>query len=114
MRILIVEDEFNLADVIKVRLEREKYVVDMCCDGGEGLYYALSGIYDLIILDVMLPGKNGFDILKKVREKGIDSKVIMLTAKLTLEDKLTGVDAGANDYVSKPFHMEELVARINV
>ncbi len=113
MSILIIEDEFNLADVIANRLEKEKYIVDISVDGEEGLYNAVSGIYDLIILDVMLPGKNGFDILKEIREKGIDSKVIMLTSKSMLEDKLTGFERGANDYVCKPFHIDELVARVH-
>lgn len=114
MRILIVEDEFSLADIIASRLKKEKYMVDVIDDGEEGLYYALSGVYDLIILDVMLPKMNGFDILKKIRKEKITSKVIMLTAKSMLEDKLEGLENGANDYVTKPFHMDELVARANV
>lgn len=114
MRILIVEDEFNLADVISSRLKKEKYIVDIFCDGEEGLESALTNIYDLIILDVMLPNMNGFEILRKIREKNVKSKVIMLTAKTQLEDKLTGLNQGANDYVTKPFHIDELVARVNV
>lgn len=114
MRILIVEDEFNLADVISSRLKKEKYAVDIFCDGEEGLESALTNIYDLIILDVMLPNMDGFEILRKIREKNIKSKVIMLTAKTQLEDKLTGLNQGANDYVTKPFHIDELVARVNV
>lgn len=113
MRILIVEDEFNLADVIKNKLEKENYIVDISTDGEEGCYNALSNIYDLIILDVMLPNKNGFEILKEIRQNEINSKVIMLTAKSMLEDKLNGFEKGANDYVSKPFHIEELIARVN-
>lgn len=114
MRILIIEDEFNLADVVSSRLKKEKYAVDIFCDGEEGLESALTNIYDLIILDVMLPNMNGFEILRKIREKRIKSKVIMLTAKTQLEDKLTGLNQGANDYVTKPFHIDELVARVNV
>ena len=114
MRILIIEDEFNLADVISSKLKSEKYQVDICCDGLEGLYNATSNIYDLIILDVMLPGMNGFEILKKIREDNIDSKVIMLTARAALDDKLEGLENGANDYLTKPFHIEELLARVNV
>lgn len=114
MRILIVEDEFNLADVISSRLKKEKYAVDIFCDGEEGLESALTNIYDLIILDVMLPKINGFEILKKIRENDIKAKVIMLTAKTQLEDKITGLNQGANDYVTKPFHIDELVARVNV
>lgn len=114
MRILIIEDEFSLADVISARLKKEKYVVDICTDGEDGFYKAVTNIYDLIILDVMLPHMSGFDILKNIRKKEVDSKVIMLTAKSTLEDKLDGLENGANDYVTKPFHIDELVARINI
>ena len=114
MRILIVEDEFKLADIIASRLKKEHYTVDISLDGEEGLYSALTDIYDLVILDVMLPKLNGFEILKEIKNKNINSKVIMLTAKTMLDDKLTGFDAGANDYITKPFHIEELVARINV
>ncbi|MBQ7740929.1 MAG: response regulator transcription factor [Eubacterium sp.] len=114
MRILIVEDEYKLADVIAARLKKENYEVDISTDGEDGLYNAESGIYDLIILDVMLPKVNGFEILKEIREEKIDSKVIMLTAKSMLEDKLEGLTGGANDYVTKPFHIDELVARVNI
>ena len=114
MRILIIEDEFNLADAIASRLKKEKYQVDICTDGEEGLYNATTNIYDLIILDVMLPGMNGFEILNNIRKQEINTKVIMLTAKSTLEDKLTGLEHGANDYVTKPFHIEELIARVNI
>ncbi len=113
MRILIVEDEFKIADVIASRLRKEQYVVDVFGDGEEGLDNALTNIYDLIILDVMLPKVNGFKILEEIRKEKIDSKVIMLTAKSMLEDKLTGFNNGANDYLTKPFHIDELVARVN-
>lgn len=113
MRILIIEDEFKIADVIASRLKKEQYVVDVFGDGEEGLDNALTNIYDLIILDVMLPKINGFKILEKIREEKIDSKVIILTAKSMIEDKLTGFNNGANDYLTKPFHIEELVARVN-
>ena len=114
LRILIIEDEYKLADIIASRLKKEHYTVDISTDGEEGLYNALTDIYDLIILDVMLPKLNGFEILKEIRNKNINSKVIMLTAKAMLDDKLTGFESGADDYVTKPFHIEELVARINV
>ncbi|MBR3737290.1 MAG: response regulator transcription factor [Eubacterium sp.] len=114
MRILVVEDEYKLADLISSRLKKEKYEVDVSLDGEDGLYNAESGIYDLIILDVMLPKMNGFEILSEIREEGITSKVIMLTAKSMLEDKLTGLNGGANDYLTKPFHMDELIARVNI
>ena len=114
MRVLVVEDEFKLADVIATTLKKEKYLVDVCNDGEDGLYSALSGAYNLIILDVMLPGMNGFDILKEIRKENIDTKVIMLTAKSELDDKLNGLTSGADDYMTKPFHIEELIARVNV
>lgn len=114
MRILVVEDEFNLADIISSRLKQEKYIVDIANNGEDGLFNSLSGIYNLIILDVMLPFMNGFEILKQIRENKLDVKVIMLTAKSELEDKLNGFSYGADDYITKPFHIEELVARVNV
>ncbi len=113
MRILVVEDEFSLAELVAERLKKERYTVDVSNDGEEGLYNALSGIYDLIILDIMLPKVNGMDILKQIKSEGIESKVIMLTAKGELEDRLLGFSEGANDYVPKPFHIDELVARVN-
>lgn len=114
MKILIIEDEFNLADVISMRLKKENYQVDIETDGEKGLYKALDGTYDLVVLDVMLPHMNGFEILKEIRESDTDLKVIMLTAKSELEDKLNGLSNGADDYVTKPFHIEELLARINI
>ena len=113
MRILVVEDEFSLAELVAERLKKERYTVDVSNDGEEGLYNALSGIYDLIILDIMLPKVNGMDILRQIKSEGIESKVIMLTAKGELEDRLLGFSEGANDYVPKPFHIDELVARVN-
>ena len=113
MRVLIIEDEYNLADVISDSLKKEKYQVDIRTDGEEGYFDALTGIYDLIILDVMLPHMNGFDILRGLREENIESKIIMLTARGELSDKLNGFSNGANDYLSKPFHIEELLARVN-
>ena len=114
MKILIIEDEYNLADAISSMLKKEKYSVDIKTDGIEGLEEALTDIYDLIILDVMLPNKNGFEILKELREEKINSKILMLTAKNTLDDKMIGFNNGADDYLTKPFHMEELMARVNV
>lgn len=114
MKVLIVEDEYNLADVIKERLEKEKLTVDIIEDGEEGYYYASTGIYDLIILDVMLPNMSGFEIHNKLRNDNISSKIIMLTARSTIEDKLNGLENGADDYLTKPFHMDELVARVNI
>lgn len=113
MRILLVEDEHSLADLVADRLKKERYVVDVSYDGEEGLYNALTGIYDLILLDVMLPKKDGFEILREIRSEGITSKVIMLTARGELDDKLKGFSEGANDYVPKPFHIDELIARVS-
>lgn len=113
MRILIIEDEVKLAEAIAFRLKKEHYIADINSDGETGLDNALTNIYDLILLDVMLPKMNGFDILKEIKNEGIETKVIMLTAKSMLEDKLYGFESGANDYITKPFHMDELVARVN-
>lgn len=114
MKILIIEDEFNLADAIRSRLQDEKYVVDIEIDGKHGLETALSNNYDLIILDVMLPQVNGYEILKEVKSINMECKIIMLTAKTSISDKLNGFNLGADDYLTKPFHMDELVARVNV
>lgn len=114
MKILIIEDEFNLADAIKTMLSKKKYDVTIKTDGEEGLDEALTNVYDLIILDVMLPSIDGFDILNEIKEEGINSKVLMLTAKSTIEDKLNGLNNGADDYITKPFHMDELLARVNI
>jgi DNA-binding response OmpR family regulator len=113
MRILLVEDEYALAELVSERLRKERYTVDISYDGEDGLYNALTGIYDLILLDIMLPKKDGISVLKEIRKEGITSKVIMLTAKGELSDKLKGFSEGANDYVPKPFHIDELVARVN-
>ena len=113
MRILIVEDEFKIADVIASRLRKENYIVAVFDNGEAGLDNALTNIYDLIILDVMLPKVDGFKILEEIRREKINAKVIMLTAKSMIEDKLMGGNSGANDYLTKPFHIDELVARVN-
>lgn len=113
MRILIVEDEFKIADVIVSRLRKENYIVDVFDNGEAGLDNALTNIYDLIILDVMLPKVDGFKILEEIRREKINAKVVMLTAKSMIEDKLMGFNSGANDYLTKPFHIDELVARVN-
>ena len=100
--------------MIKERLEKEKLTVDIVEDGEEGYYYVSTNTYDLIILDVMLPNMSGFQILDKLRTDNINSKIIMLTARSTIEDKLNGLENGADDYLTKPFHMDELVARVNI
>ena len=114
MKILIIEDEYNLADAVASMLKSKKYSIEIKTDGEDGLEEALTDLYDLIILDVMLPHKNGFEILKELREAKINAKIIMLTAKNTIDDKLVGFNNGADDYLTKPFHMEELLARVNV
>ena len=114
MKILIIEDEYNLADAISSMLKSKKYSVEIKTDGEEGLEEALTDIYDLIILDVMLPHKNGFEILEELKNENIKSKILMLTAKNTIDDKMIGFNNGADDYLTKPFHMEELLARVNV
>lgn len=113
MRILYVEDEQYLADAVKHNLEKAGFKVDHAADGEEGLNMAVSGIYDCLILDIMLPKLSGIDILKRVREKKVNVPVIMLSALSEVEDKVHGLDAGADDYLAKPFKSVELVARIN-
>ena len=112
MRILIIEDEYSLVDAMSESLKRENYLVDICYEGNSGLDMALSGIHDIIILDLMLPNLNGLEILKSIREEKISSYVIILTAKGELDDKVIGLDRGADDYMTKPFHIRELLARI--
>ena len=112
MRILIIEDEYSLVDAMSESLKRENYLVDICYEGNSGLDMALSGIHDIIILDLMLPNLNGLEILKSIREEKISSYVIILTAKGELDDKVIGLDRGADDYMTKPFHIKELLARI--
>lgn len=114
MNILIVEDEKRLADALAHILVDNKYIVDVVYDGADGLEYGESGIYDCIILDVMLPSMNGFDICRRLRREKITTPVLMLTAKDTVTDKVTGLDAGADDYMTKPFSPEELLARLRV
>jgi len=112
MRILIVEDEKSLADIIKKGLEEEGYAVDVAYDGEDGLFMAENEPSDLIILDIMLPIVDGITILKRIRKAGVRTSVLMLTAKDTLMDKVSGLDSGADDYLTKPFLFKELLARI--
>lgn len=114
MKILIVEDEARLAQATAAMLASHAYTVDIALDGDTGAEKASSGIYDLVILDVMLPGKDGFEILEEIRTLAPETKVIMLTARGELEDKLNGLKNGADDYMTKPFHMEELLARVDI
>lgn len=112
MRILLVEDEKNLSEAIVYILKKNKYIVDAVFNGQDGLDYALSNIYDLIILDIMLPKLDGIEILRNIRQEKISTPVLFLTAKSTLEDKVIGLDTGADDYLTKPFEIDELLARI--
>ncbi|MBU4438476.1 MAG: response regulator transcription factor [Acetobacterium sp.] len=112
MRILLVEDESGLVDALKAIFTKENYCLDALMDGVSGLDYALTGIYDVIILDIMLPKKNGLEVLKELRNAHIETPVLMLTAKSELEDKIAGLDCGADDYLTKPFQTGELLARV--
>lgn len=110
MRLLIVEDETRLADTLRQLLHRQGYTADVCYDGVSGLDNALTGIYDLMVLDVMLPGLNGFQVARKLRDAGVATPVLMLTAKSDLSDRVHGLDCGADYYLTKPFEPEELLA----
>ncbi len=112
MRLLLVEDEKQLAEALTELLMKNKHTVDAVYDGEAGLDYALTGIYDVIILDIMLPRLNGLELLQQLRSRGISTPTILLTAKGELQDKVTGLDAGADDYLVKPFAALELLARI--
>lgn len=112
MNILIIEDEYSLADAISESLKNEKFNVTIKANGEQGEDEALTENYDLILLDVMLPGKNGFEILRYLRQEKIKTPIIMLTAKSEIDDKLNGLEHGADDYITKPFAMRELIARI--
>ena len=113
MRILIIEDEKRLADSIKKGLEQESYAVDVSYEGTDGMGMALIQDYDLIILDLMLPGIDGMDICRKLRtEENIQSSILMLTARGQIKDRVEGLNCGADDYLTKPFAFEELLARI--
>ena len=112
MNILIIEDEYSLADAVAETLKSENFNVCIKSNGEDGEDEALTENYDLILLDVMLPGKNGFEILKYLRQEKIKTPVIMLTAKSEIDDKLNGLEHGADDYITKPFAMRELMARI--
>ncbi|HBU12845.1 MAG TPA: DNA-binding response regulator [Clostridiales bacterium] len=114
MRLLIVEDEPDLNQFITGILAEENYAVDSCLDGGEAAYYIENTEYDGIILDIMLPTLDGFQILKKMRAGGNDTPVLLLTAKDGIEDRVAGLDMGADDYLVKPFAYEELLARLRV
>lgn len=112
MRVLLVEDEKRMAQALCEILRQEKYDVDHCADGLEGLAAIEAGTYDLVVLDVMLPHKDGFSIAREARAKGIRTPILMLTAKSELDDTVTGLDCGSDDYLTKPFRTRELLARL--
>lgn len=112
MRILVIEDERKVANFIKHGLEEERYIVDTAYDGNTGLNMAINNQFDAILLDVMLPGKDGFVVLKELREAGILTPILMLTARGSTDDRVQGLDLGADDYLAKPFSFEELAARL--
>jgi DNA-binding response OmpR family regulator len=112
MRILVVEDEAKVGSFIKRALEEESYAVDLCADGAQGLDLALSGSYDLVIVDLMVPSLPGLEIVKRLRKEKITSPVLILTALSQVDQKVKGLDAGADDYLTKPFAIDELSARV--
>lgn len=112
MKLLLVEDEKQLSEALSQILINNKYNVDAVYDGENGLEYALTDIYDVIILDIMLPKLNGLEILRKLRKENISTPVLLLTAKDSIDDKVTGLDLGADDYLPKPFDPKELLARL--
>jgi DNA-binding response OmpR family regulator len=112
MHLLVVEDDRSLAELLRRGLAQERYVVDVAHDGTEGLERAVSGVYDALILDVMLPGIDGLEIARRVRAERLPVPILMLTARDALHDRLRGFDAGADDYLPKPFAFEELLARL--
>jgi heavy metal response regulator len=112
MRLLVVEDEKKVSSFIKKGLEEEGYAVDAAHDGEEGLYMALDGVHDLIILDIQLPKMDGLQVLQEIRKQKVKTPVLLLTVRATIEDKVLGLDSGADDYLTKPFAFQELVARL--
>ena len=112
MRVLIVEDEKYIAEAVEQVLRKNNFSVDLAFDGDYGLDCAMSGIYDIIILDIMLPKMDGLKVLKEIRAHGIKTPVLLLTARGQVEDKVQGLDLGADDYLAKPFHKDELLARL--
>jgi len=112
MRILIVEDELHMLEALKANLETGHYETDTAMDGQDGLDLALTGIYDLIVLDIMLPKMNGFEVLENIRKEGLTTPVLLLTARTSVDDRVTGLDLGADDYLPKPFDTAEFLARV--
>ena len=114
MRILLAEDEMDLNDILTMKLSDAGYSVDSCLDGEEALLYLSSAVYDVVILDIMMPKRDGISVLETMRKKGMNTPVLFLTARDAVEDRVRGLDAGATDYLVKPFSLEELMARVRV
>lgn len=112
MRLLIVEDEQGMAEGLQGLLEKQGYATDLAFDGDSGLDNGLTGLYDLIILDIMLPGRDGLSVLKELRRAGVETPVLMLTARSSVADRIQGLDHGADDYLTKPFDTGEFLARV--
>ncbi len=112
MRILIAEDDLAIAKALKALLERSKYAVDMVHDGADALDYILAVEYDALVLDIMMPGMDGLEVLRRARERGVSTPALFLTAKSEIEDRVAGLDAGADDYLPKPFATAEFLARV--
>lgn len=112
MRALVVEDSKSLSDTLVAVFEKEHYLIDTAYDGQTGYEYAVSGIYDIVILDLMLPKMNGYEVLKRLRQEDCQVPILILSAKSELEDKVDALDYGADDYLTKPFEMKELLARV--
>lgn len=114
MKILVVEDEINLNRLLTQKLKKEHYSVDSCFDGNDALIYIKGTDYDVIVLDIMIPGIDGLEVLRTIRSQNIKTPVLLLTAKDSIEDRVIGLNAGADDYLIKPFAFDELIARIKV
>ncbi len=112
MRILVAEDEVSIARALKVMLEKNKYTVDVVYNGNDALDYILGSEYDVLVLDIMMPGMDGIEVLKRARESGVKTPALFLTAKSEVEDRVAGLDAGADDYLPKPFAVSEFLARV--
>ncbi|MCA1031655.1 response regulator transcription factor [Bacillus timonensis] len=112
MKVLVVEDDASVLEVICTSLRQEHYVVDACTDGEEGYLLAKQGIFDVLVLDIMLPNKDGLSIVKELRRKSVDTPILLLTARDGVDDRVRGLDVGADDYLTKPFAVSELVARV--
>jgi two-component system response regulator PhoP len=113
MRILVIEDDIQLAENLRSALEKEKYSIDLCHDGESGLFHLKEYPLDMAVIDIGLPKLNGIEIIRQARSAGIDIPILILTARDRWQDKVEGLDAGADDYLTKPFHLEELIARCN-